>query len=47
MGAVYLADDNRLEGRQCAGVASCLGISESAVRQRLVRARLMLHSSPE
>lgn len=32
-----------LDGRDCAGVADSLGISESAVRQRLVRARLMLH----
>jgi len=32
-----------LDGRNCAGVAQSLGISESAVRQRLVRARLMLH----
>lgn len=32
-----------LDGRNCAGVADSLGISESAVRQRLVRARLMLH----
>lgn len=32
-----------LDGRDCAGVAQSLGISESAVRQRLVRARLMLH----
>ena len=32
-----------LDGRDCAGVALSLGISETAVRQRLVRARLMLH----
>ena len=32
-----------LDGRDCAGVAQSLGISESAVRQRLVRARLILH----
>ena len=32
-----------LDGRNCAGVAHTLGISEQAVRQRLVRARLMLH----
>jgi RNA polymerase sigma-70 factor (ECF subfamily) len=32
-----------LDGRNCAGVAQTLGISEQAVRQRLVRARLMLH----
>lgn len=32
-----------LDGRDCAGVARTLGISEQAVRQRLVRARLMLH----
>jgi RNA polymerase sigma-70 factor (ECF subfamily) len=32
-----------LDGRDCAGVAHSLGISESAARQRLVRARLMLH----
>ena len=32
-----------LDGRACAGVALSLGISESAARQRLVRARLMLH----
>jgi RNA polymerase sigma-70 factor (ECF subfamily) len=32
-----------LDGRNCAGVARTLGISEQAVRQRLVRARLMLH----
>jgi len=32
-----------LDGRDCAGVAHSLGISEAAVRQRLVRARLMLH----
>ncbi|HCO93184.1 MAG TPA: hypothetical protein DIU00_04405 [Phycisphaerales bacterium] len=33
-----------LDGRDCAGVALSLGISETAVRQRLVRARLMLHN---
>ncbi|HUT30776.1 MAG TPA: sigma-70 family RNA polymerase sigma factor [Sedimentisphaerales bacterium] len=32
-----------LDGRNCAAVAHTLGISEQAVRQRLVRARLMLH----
>ena len=32
-----------LDGRNCAGVAGSLGISEAAVRRRLVRARLMLH----
>ena len=32
-----------LDGRSCAGAAESLGISEAAVRQRLVRARLMLH----
>ncbi len=32
-----------LDGRSCAGVAQSLNISEAAVRQRLVRARLMLH----
>jgi len=32
-----------LDGHSCAGVAESLGISEAAVRQRLVRARLMLH----
>ncbi len=32
-----------LDGRNCAGVARSLGISEGAVRRRLVRARLMLH----
>ena len=32
-----------LDGRNCAGVAEALGISEAAVRQRLVRGRLMLH----
>lgn len=32
-----------LDGRNCAGVARSLGISETAVRSRLVRARLMLH----
>lgn len=32
-----------LDGRDCASVARSLGISEVAVRRRLVRARLMLH----
>lgn len=32
-----------LDGRDCAGVARSLGISNAAVRRRLVRARLMLH----
>ena len=32
-----------LDGRDCAGVAWSLGISNAAVRRRLVRARLMLH----
>ena len=32
-----------MDGRDCAGVANNLRISETAVRQRLVRARLMLH----
>ena len=32
-----------LDGRKCANVAECLGISEDAVRSRLVRARLRLH----
>ena len=32
-----------LDGRNCASVAEALDITESAVRQRLVRARLMLH----
>lgn len=32
-----------LDGRDCAGVARSLGVSEVAVRRRLVRARLMLH----
>lgn len=32
-----------LDGRKCAGVGETLGISEVAVRRRLVRARLMLH----
>jgi RNA polymerase sigma factor (sigma-70 family) len=32
-----------LDGHSCAGVAQSLGISEAAVRRRLVRARLMLH----
>jgi RNA polymerase sigma-70 factor (ECF subfamily) len=32
-----------LDGHNCAGVAASLGIAEAAVRQRLVRARAMLH----
>ncbi len=32
-----------LDRRSCAGVAASLGISEAAVRQRLLRGRLMLH----
>jgi RNA polymerase sigma-70 factor (ECF subfamily) len=32
-----------LDGRNCASVAKTLGISEEAVRSRLVRARLRLH----
>ena len=32
-----------LDGRKCANVARSVGISEAAVRHRLVRARLMLH----
>ena len=32
-----------LDGRNCASVAEALDITESAVRQRLLRARLMLH----
>ncbi len=32
-----------LDGRDCAGVARSLGISNAAIRRRLVRARLMLH----
>ena len=32
-----------MDGRNCAGVADCLGITCAAVRQRLVRGRLMLH----
>jgi len=32
-----------LDGRNCASVARTLGISEDAVRSRLVRARLRLH----
>lgn len=32
-----------LDGRKCASVAKTLGISEEAVRRRLVRARLQLH----
>lgn len=33
-----------LDGQNCASVARALGISEEAVRSRLVRARLRLHS---
>ena len=33
-----------LDGRNCSGVATCLGMTEPAVRQRLVRARAMLHN---
>jgi RNA polymerase sigma-70 factor (ECF subfamily) len=32
-----------LDGRNCSSVAASLGIAEPAVRQRLVRARVMLH----
>jgi RNA polymerase sigma-70 factor (ECF subfamily) len=32
-----------LDGRNCSGVAASLGTTEPAVRQRLVRARAMLH----
>ena len=32
-----------LDGRNCAGVAKTLGLSEDAVRSRLVRARFRLH----
>ena len=32
-----------LDGRDCAGVARSLGISNAAVRRRLTRARLILH----
>lgn len=32
-----------LDGRKCATVAASLGITEAAVRRRLVRGRLMLH----
>lgn len=32
-----------LDGKKCAGVAKIIGISEDAVRRRLVRARLRLH----
>jgi len=32
-----------LDGRDCSSVAASLGIAEPAVRQRLVRARAMLH----
>jgi RNA polymerase sigma-70 factor, ECF subfamily len=34
-----------LDGQNCAGVAASLDVSEAAVRQRLVRARAMLHRS--
>lgn len=34
-----------MDGRDCASVATSLGITEQAVRQRLVRARAMLHNS--
>jgi len=34
-----------LDGRNCSSVAATLGIAEPAVRQRLVRARAMLHDS--
>jgi RNA polymerase sigma-70 factor (ECF subfamily) len=33
-----------LDGRDCSGVAATLGTTEAAVRQRLVRARAMLHT---
>jgi RNA polymerase sigma-70 factor (ECF subfamily) len=33
-----------LDGRKCSSVATSLGIAEPAVRQRLVRARAMLHN---
>ena len=32
-----------LDGRDCSNVAAALGATEAAVRQRLVRARVMLH----
>jgi RNA polymerase sigma factor (sigma-70 family) len=32
-----------LDGRKCSSVAAALGIAEPAIRQRLVRARAMLH----
>ncbi len=32
-----------LDGRNCSGVATSLGTTEEAIRQRLVRARAMLH----
>jgi RNA polymerase sigma-70 factor (ECF subfamily) len=32
-----------LDGRSCAGVAATLGISEGAVRMRLLRGRVMLY----
>lgn len=32
-----------LDGRNCSSVAAALGVAEPAVRQRLVRARAMLH----
>jgi RNA polymerase sigma-70 factor, ECF subfamily len=32
-----------LDGRKCSGVAASLGTTEQAIRQRLVRARAMLH----
>ena len=32
-----------LDGRSCRAVAAALGVREAAVRQRLVRGRLMLH----
>ena len=32
-----------LDGRDCSGVAASLGATEAAIRQRLVRARAMLH----
>jgi RNA polymerase sigma-70 factor (ECF subfamily) len=32
-----------LDGRNCSSVAHSLGASEPAIRQRLVRARAMLH----
>jgi RNA polymerase sigma factor (sigma-70 family) len=32
-----------LDGRNCSGVAASLGATEPAIRQRLVRARAMLH----